>query len=237
MLDAKGRQLVGAAASLLLIGVVGACGPDDSSTPPPPADGQNDSQSSATDDETTTGESTDDGSSEDGGSSPSDKIVDCATGLEGTSVAMGVTIICDGWTVQVTDFQQNAPPPDGVELQNPNTGQAIDSSTSLASATIEVSTIGDGTATSYTDFVWNLLVGDLGDDSAQNTEPLIEVAVGSDTPGQVPEPLPISCLVEADAPCTGTVYFEIDDIDLSADDVYVELDSPTDNSMGAVQVK
>lgn len=218
------RITIGAAASLLLAGTLGACEADEATTPAQDAD------------PTTASAPEDTGSSEDTGSGGSDVVADCDSALEGTSVALGEKISCDGWIVTVIDFQENVALPAGVELQYQFTGDTVDASSSVAAATVEVSAIGDGFATAYTDFAWALAVGDTIGGSDDSTDPLIAVEPGSTQPGSLPEPLPVSCLVEDKAPCTGQVYFEVDEMDLSGE-VYVQLHSPTDESMGSVQVK
>ncbi|GAB3299780.1 hypothetical protein EK0264_18290 [Epidermidibacterium keratini] len=232
MRDYKHRSILGASAVLLVV-VVGACGPNAPSTTPSNQDAE---QSRAPDNSSPPSESADQES--DGDSGSSDAVADCAQALEGTSVGMGEKITCDGWTVTVTDFQENVPLPTGVELQDQYTGDAVDSSTTIVAATVEVSTIGEGPAGAFTDFAWALSAGGIGNDSSSSTDPLYEVEVGSTSPGDLPEPKPVDCLVEGTTPCSGQVYFEIEeDMDMSAGNVYVYLHSPTDESMGSVQVK
>lgn len=224
MRNTRRELIIGAAASLVLVGTLGACDSDEGSAPTPEVDAPTSSAPADT------------GSTGDGGSGASDVVADCDMALEGTSVALGEKISCDGWIVTVIDFQENVALPAGVELQDQFTGDTVDASASVAAATVEVSAIGDGFATAYTDFAWALAVGDTIGGSDDSTDPLIAVEPGSTQPGSLPEPLPVSCLVEDKAPCTGQVYFEVDEMDLSGE-VYVQLHSPTDESMGSVQVK
>lgn len=224
------QAVIGVAAALLLVGALGACNGDEGSA-----------TSSATQDvETvTTSESTDSGTTKDGGGASGDVAADCsAANLTTTHVAMGEKVGCEGWIVAVTDFQESVAPPAGVELEyNQASGGKVDPSVSLAAATIEISAIGDGVATTYLDFISELTVGGMVGTGGESIKPLVEIAPGTATIGGQSEPLPVACLVDGNAPCVGTVYFAVEeDVDLSGE-LFVKLDSPSEESMGYVQVK
>ncbi|GAB3296498.1 hypothetical protein EK0264_15115 [Epidermidibacterium keratini] len=157
--------------------------------------------------------------------------LDCETDdLADTVISMDAVVTCDGWTVQLTDFQAEATIPPDLELTDTNL-DPVDPETPVASATIVVTTAGDGNPDGYSDIAYILIQGDPKSYTSSVSHSFREDFAGPGTSQT-------QCLRLAKVPCTGTVYFPLEDgMDLSTGPVIVGLHSPLSaGSMGSVLV-
>lgn len=157
--------------------------------------------------------------------------LDCETDeLGDTVISMDAVVTCEGWTVQLTDFQAEASIPPDLELNDSNL-DPVDPKTPVASATIVVTAAGDGNPDGYSDIAWVVIQGDPASYTSSVSHSFQEAYAGPGTSQT-------QCLRMEQVPCTGTVYFPLEDgMDLSTGPVIVGLHSPDSaSSMGSVLV-